>query len=189
MSKNSKATPVVVILLMIVLAALTVLGIYYYSLKKKSVITNVPGTSNNGVIDPAVESGKVIRDATDKTFQELKEEYSTVVTNPNISDIKMREEFDKVVKNTDPENYKIFYDGSSLDPANVVIFQGDHVTWKNTSSAGFEVVGKDDWGSRVEVPAGTDFTQKFDFIGDYEFSLISGDSVLVSGTITVKSAK
>jgi len=190
MSKNSKAAPLILLVFLLLFVLIVIIGVYYYSQNAKvNNKTNLKDNSSQVGEDSALQGDKVIRDVESKNYQELKQQYPDAVFNPNISDAKMKEDFNSLVKNENPENYRMFYDGSALEPESIIIFQGDYVTWTNNSDANIVIKGEDDWGSFLEIQPQQGFSQEFDFIGDYEFSLVSGDSTLATGTITVKSAK
>ena len=185
----AKKTKMVLYVVFIILFAL-VTGVIYYALQtgEKSsskeaqrIINNTKDNKPPLVVEqPQV---KIAKEVNAKTFQELKETAPDIVTSPNVSDAKLREEILKDVKNEDPQNYRVFFDGAKISATELTISQGDYVTWVNNSNGKtMKVEGKDNWGSILEVPPSKGFTQEFNFKGDFEYT-INGS---IKGKISVK---
>lgn len=131
------------------------------------------------------EDGKPTREfydlVTTEDYETLREKAPNVVTQPNIIDEEIRKEVDEITENTEPSNHLLIID--DLDhPINASIIQGDIVTWMNGTDQVVSIVG-DGWQSYIPITPGTSFSQRFDFIGRYEYEIV--EQVNRGGTIEV----
>jgi len=173
--KKSKTFLYVLALIIVFL----ILGVFYYYSKSNKTFTSKEAerlkkevSKNSAPIIVEEPQVKVAKEISQKTFKDLKETSPDIVKSPNISDSKLREELLKDVKNDNPQNYRIFYNGSSVDAPEVNIRQGDYVTWVNNSNGTkMKIEGKDNWGSILDVPPSKGFTQEFNFKGTFEYSI------------------
>ncbi|PIR43100.1 hypothetical protein COV24_04410 [candidate division WWE3 bacterium CG10_big_fil_rev_8_21_14_0_10_32_10] len=177
-----------IILILVVLIALTFGAILYFGGFVDVGTSLIPGGDNTpGKKDSVVvmQEKQVIEGVTTKDFKTLMQENPDVVKAPNVQNAELSDKYDEIVKNDSPENYKIFFDGSSLDPQNITIMQGDFVTWTNQSGSTVQV-RTDGWSGPL-FEAGANSSQKFSFLGEYKYSVTDENGkVLTTGVLTVK---
>jgi len=135
---------------------------------------------DDGVLRP---SKQLLESSTGKSYEELKMEAPEVVTSPNIYDEESKKQFEEIAGSQNPENYFVVYNGSSFEPASITIFQGDLVTFSNSSLSSFKVKGELDWGSMLAIEPEKAFSQQFDYLGTYKYSVEGNDKI--SGEIIV----
>ena len=161
---------------------LAALGSYYTT---KNGLNFLPGRQDAPLAEGTAPTREFYKAVEDQTFQEVKEKAPEVVTNPNISSADIKDEVKKTLdRKTEPENYFITFDGTQLSNVEMVIIQGDYVTWLNRSNSIMQIDGADDWGTTLDVAPGDAFTQGFDFKGEYPYSISGTD---VSGVVKVLS--
>lgn len=131
------------------------------------------------------------REIQERTYDEILEELGedqTVITSPNLSNQESRERLDSITGRSDPDNVSVIFADGSLSSEYVLIQQGDLVTWRNESQGTGMSIEGNGWGTFESRDPGTAFSQRFDFLGVFEYTVNLEDEASITGIIEVVSS-
>ncbi len=149
-----------------VIALLVAILFFFYAYGQK--VNNKPAPIPQAE-EQAVEN--LVEETKTKTYEELKEQDSALVTNPNVSNSEIKKKLkEENVIVSDPQNHNVIFDGEQFMPEVITIRQGDSVTFRNQSKQDLTVIGENEWGNKLPVPPTKAYTQGFDFKGEYRYS-------------------
>ena len=187
---NSKTSPLRIsrkmyVLLSLILFTLAISVLYYlYFLPRVSKKSPLIMDSLESRIKE--QSERVIQQVNEKDYTQIKAENPDVVLGPNVADAELKGKIQEVRNNSEPQNYRVFITNLSLEPKELIINEGDLVTWSNDSKSTIKIVGNNNWESAEREP-GQLFTQEFTFNGVYTYKVFAGNDILLEGSIEVTS--
>lgn len=133
------------------------------------------------------------KDVQEKTYDELVAQDPDLPDTFGIQSTEAKAKFDKEVLNgREPQNNLVEYTSAGLSTSGVYVLQGDYVTLMNKSSSDVKIIktssripnigengeelpaienSQDGISSEFNVPAGTDLTIGFDFLGEFAFDI------------------